>query len=789
MVDTTSPSALSLSPKERDYAARTLISEFGEDVTGQAAGMHVIRNRLAKGGFGDTVQDIITKPYAFEPWLHAGTGRHNDPLAHDPRSPAYQRALQVVDAVASGQVPDLTHGATHFYAPAAQKQLAMSDNRQLVPDWATRDAHKLTLGGTEFYAPASDGKRVITITRGGEQPADVAPDWMQKAEERLTGGAAGGVSTQAPAPEWMLKAEERLAPKGVAPTELPMVEMEPPEGWGAGRSMLTGATLGAYPAMQAAGEALYEKATGPGPSLSTLVTGQPTTLSGIYEKKLADIQQEREQYQQYAPRTAMLSEMAGSLAGTAIPMGLAARGAKVGAELLGAAAPRIAPALEAAGQFISGRAGEGAKGFAGYATRAGSLGTQGAVQGAGQALLTRELQPEDQSLGAATGEGALIGAGANMLLGPMFSRLAAPLSAEVNPALERSALDANLKYDLGIRRSQLGSPELQKLDAQIVPQHLNDEQVAKFSDAVAKQVGIGEMTEAAVTAAMDRDGQLLENIAATTTLNVDRKFFNELSKIRKDVYDTTVKGNPARQKIDAVLKKIVNESQTFKMDGKKFRDFVRNDGVIANELLNAGDSKLRQAGGDIKSALLTQLSVTDPVAGHIYNAARENYRKLVALKPLANPTGIIDPTKLASRVSKSRLQGPLRELGEVGKHMPKVTAQGFAKPQARGGGPSDLFKYGIGGLAGLSVAHEGAPLMQQALEYIGGQPLYAAIPAAALAAGHKAGEGLLRAGMTSPMINRLAMEGRLPNVVTPGLNVLSRGGGAVGAQVGAGKGR
>jgi hypothetical protein len=778
MADTDALSAITLSPKERDYAARTLLSEFGPDVAGQAAGMHVIRNRLAKGGFGDTVNDIITKPYAFEPWLHAGTGRQNDPLAHDPRSPQYQRALQVVDAVASGQVPDLTHGATHFYAPAAQKQLAMSDNRQLVPDWATRDAHRLTLGGTEFYAPTGDGKRVITITRGETPSADAAPDWMQRAEERLTGGTPGGGAQEAPTPEWMLKAEERLAPKGVAPTQLPMVEMEPPEGWGAGRSMLTGATLGAYPAMQAAGEALYEKAT-----------GAPTDLRSTYEKKLADIQQEREQYQQYAPRTAMLSEMAGSLAGTAIPMGMAARGVKAGAELLGAAAPRIAPALEAAGQFISGRAAEGAEGLAGYATRAGSLGTQGAVQGAGQALLTRELQPEDQGLGSALGGGAMIGAGTNLLLGPILSRLAAPLSAEVNPALERSALDANLKYDLGIRRSQLGSPELQKLDARIVPQHLNDEQVAKFSDAVAKQVGIGEMTEAAVTAAMDRDGQLLENIAATTTLNVDRKFFNELSKIRKDVYDTTVKGNPARQKIDAVLKKIVNESQTLKMDGKKFRDFVRNDGVIANELLNAGDSKLRQAGGDIKSALLTQLSVSDPVAGHIYNAARENYRKLVALKPLANPTGIIDPTKLAGRVSKSRLQGPLRELGEVGKHMPKVTAQGFAKPQAKGGGVSDLVKYGIGGLAGLGAAHEGAPLMQQALEYIGGQPLYAAIPAAAMAAAHKAGEGLLRAGMTSPMINRLAMEGRLPNVVTPGLNVLSRGGGALGAQVGAGKGR
>ena len=788
MDEATASSAITLSPKERDYAARTLLSEFGPDVAGQAAGMHVIRNRLSKGGFGDTVHDIITKPYAFEPWLHAGTGRHNDPLAHDPRSPQYAKALQVVDAVASGQVPDFTHGATHFYAPAAQKQLAMSDNRQLVPDWATREAHKLTLGGTEFYATEGGGKRVITITKG-EAPAEATPDWLQKAEERLTGGAPGEGAGQAPTPEWLLRAEERIAPKGVAPTQLPQVEMQPPEGWGAGRSMLTGATLGAYPALEAAGKAIYQKATGAGPTLSTLITGEPTDLKGLYEKNLAEIQKEREEYQEYAPRTHMLSEMAGSLVGTALPMGLAAKGAKIGAELVGAAAPRIAPALQAAGEFLSGRAGEGAAGLAGYGTRAGSLAAQGAVQGAGQGLLTRGLQPEDQSLGQGVGESALMGAGANLLFGPLVSRLAAPLSAEVSPALEQAAVNANAKFNLGIRRSQLGSPELKKLDARIVPQHLNDEQVAKFSDAVAKQVGIREMTEQAVKAAMDRDGQLLENIAASTTLKVDRAFFNDLLKIRRDVYATTVGGNPIRNKLDSVLMKIVNESQTAKMDGKKFRDFVRNDGVIANELLNSGDSKLRQAGGKIKNALLTQLSVTDPVKGHVYNAARENYRKLVALEPLANPTGIVDPTKLLARVDKAKLSGSLKELGEVGQHMPKVTSQGFAKPQAGAGGHGEWWKTAVGAGGIATAAHQGSPLFQQALEYIGGQPLYAAIPAGVMAAGHTVGEHLLRYGMTSPTINRLAMTGRLPNVVTPSLNVLSRGGGTMGAQVGAGKGR
>ena len=115
--------------------------------------------------------------------------------------------------------------------------------------------------------------------------------------------------------------------------------------------------------------------------------------------------------------------------------------------------------------------------------------------------------------------------------------------------------------------------------------------------------------------------------------------------------------------------------------------------------------------------------------------------------------------------------------------------QGFAKPQAGAKHGGDWLKYGIAGLAGAGAAHEGAPLISQALEYLGGQPLYAAIPAGVMAAGHKGGEMLLRAGMTSPYLNRLAMAGNLPNVVTPGLNVLTRGAGAVGSQVGAGAGR
>lgn len=61
-------------------------------------------------------------------------------------SAEYQRIGAIVDRVFAGQAADITHGATHFFAPAAQAALGRD-----AADWAT---NKLaTIGAHEFYAP------------------------------------------------------------------------------------------------------------------------------------------------------------------------------------------------------------------------------------------------------------------------------------------------------------------------------------------------------------------------------------------------------------------------------------------------------------------------------------------------------------------------------------------------------------------------------------------------------------------------------------------------------------
>jgi len=56
----------------------------------------------------------------------------------------------------------------------------------------------------------------------------------------------------------------------------------------------------------------------------------------------------------------------------------------------------------------------------------------------------------------------MIGAGAEHAVGPDVFPPCRAIHAEVNPALDRAALDANLKYDLGIRQARSGSPEAPK---------------------------------------------------------------------------------------------------------------------------------------------------------------------------------------------------------------------------------------------------------------------------------------------------------------------------------------
>ncbi|MCW2317621.1 hypothetical protein M2322_003185 [Rhodoblastus acidophilus] len=130
-----------ISPEERDLAIRTMIGEEGSP-SGQAGVGSVMLNRLQSGRFGDSLAAVILAPNQFEPWTH----RANELLSISPNDRRYQQAARIFDAVAGGDLPDMTGGATHFYAPKAQAALGRQP-----PSWAQGQGQNL--GQSLFYAP------------------------------------------------------------------------------------------------------------------------------------------------------------------------------------------------------------------------------------------------------------------------------------------------------------------------------------------------------------------------------------------------------------------------------------------------------------------------------------------------------------------------------------------------------------------------------------------------------------------------------------------------------------
>ena len=80
-----------MSQQDRDALIRTVAGEAGgEPAQGQAAVAHAILNRVAAGGYGDSIHDVVTAPikpgsqyHKFSVWNPAGHARkqRHHPLA------------------------------------------------------------------------------------------------------------------------------------------------------------------------------------------------------------------------------------------------------------------------------------------------------------------------------------------------------------------------------------------------------------------------------------------------------------------------------------------------------------------------------------------------------------------------------------------------------------------------------------------------------------------------------------------------------------------------------------
>jgi spore germination cell wall hydrolase CwlJ-like protein len=134
--------------EDRDYLIRTIAFEApDESDEGKAAVGHVILNRAKSGRWGDSIKDVVTHPWQFEPWMT----RRKEMEKLSPDDPRYQNAAQIADAVLSGQMPDPTAGATHFLNPTVVRQRRGGS----LPSWARGEGQPI--GRHTFYPPDEGG--------------------------------------------------------------------------------------------------------------------------------------------------------------------------------------------------------------------------------------------------------------------------------------------------------------------------------------------------------------------------------------------------------------------------------------------------------------------------------------------------------------------------------------------------------------------------------------------------------------------------------------------------------
>jgi len=136
--------SLNYTLEERDYLIRTMAFEApGEPDVGKAAVAHVILNRKKSHRWGDTVKDVVMKPWQFEPWMTRRMEMEN----LSPDDARYRKAGRIADAVLAGDMPDPTAGATHFLNPTVVKQRSGGS----LPSWARGEG--VSIGRHTFYSP------------------------------------------------------------------------------------------------------------------------------------------------------------------------------------------------------------------------------------------------------------------------------------------------------------------------------------------------------------------------------------------------------------------------------------------------------------------------------------------------------------------------------------------------------------------------------------------------------------------------------------------------------------
>lgn len=135
---------------EDEALALTVLGEASPNPAEQRAVAHTILNRQKSGNFGESLPEIL-RPDQFNAWEDA------EGLVAKMNTPQFKKALEIVRMAKSGELPDNTGGATHFYAPKMQAEMSVRNPkkyRSAVPKWAEGKEGR-QIGATKFFAGVS----------------------------------------------------------------------------------------------------------------------------------------------------------------------------------------------------------------------------------------------------------------------------------------------------------------------------------------------------------------------------------------------------------------------------------------------------------------------------------------------------------------------------------------------------------------------------------------------------------------------------------------------------------
>lgn len=149
-------------PLAREAVARVAYAEAaGQGDSGLAGVVYTILNRVASGGWGASIAQVVNARSQFEPVMRAG----GDWRALPPATPAQRARIDtILNLVLDGRLPDLTGGALYFQNPriVAARAAAGAVAPTLVHFGGS--APSAVIGDHAFYARVGAGQsRAVVV--------------------------------------------------------------------------------------------------------------------------------------------------------------------------------------------------------------------------------------------------------------------------------------------------------------------------------------------------------------------------------------------------------------------------------------------------------------------------------------------------------------------------------------------------------------------------------------------------------------------------------------------------